>query len=82
MNAYVTGLAGGAAVGYSPRAISRIEAHIRSNVFDRPTLVLDTDVVAANYRALKAGLGRASVHYAVKANPEAAIIDTLPAIRP
>ena len=77
MNAYVTGLAGGVAVGYSPRPISRIEAHIRSTVFDRPTLVLDTEVVAANYRALKAGLGRAAVHYAVKANPEAAIIDTL-----
>ncbi|WP_075996799.1 type III PLP-dependent enzyme [Salaquimonas pukyongi] len=77
MNAYVTGLAGGAAVGYSPRPISRIEAHIRSNVFDRPTLVLDPAVVAENYRALKAGLGRASIHYAVKANPETAIIDTL-----
>ncbi|MCB1386770.1 MAG: type III PLP-dependent enzyme [Nitratireductor sp.] len=77
MNAYVTGFAGGVAVAYSPRTVSRVEAHIRSRVFDRPTLVVDSEIVRDNFRALKAGLGRASIHYAVKANPDAAIIDAL-----
>lgn len=80
MNAYVTGLAGGAAVCTefsAPKPISAVEAYIRANVFDHPTLVLDTSVVAENYRALKAGLGRASIHYAVKANPDPAILETL-----
>lgn len=80
MNAYVTGLAGGAAVCTeisTPSPISAVEAYIRSHAFDRPTLVVDTSVVARNYRALKAGLGRANIHYAVKANPDQAILRTL-----
>lgn len=87
MNAYVTGLAAGEAVAYVhseiavshdfPRVISRVESFIRSRVFDRPTLVLDLSVVAEHYRALKAGLGRATIHYAVKANPHSAILQTL-----
>jgi ornithine decarboxylase len=56
---------------------SRIEAHIRASQFDRPTLVLDTGVVAAQYAALKAGLGRADIHYAVKANPAREIVARL-----
>ncbi len=73
MNAYVSGFAGGEVA----REISRTEAFIRSNVFDKPTLVLDTDIVSRNYRALKAGLGKAHIHFAVKANPDNAIIKTL-----
>jgi ornithine decarboxylase len=46
-----------------------VEDHIRAKRFERPTLVLDTDAVARHYRWLKAGLGRADIHYAVKANP-------------
>ena len=55
----------------------RLEAHIRAGTYDRPTLVIDTGLVAAQYRALKAGLGAAMIHYAVKANPERAVIETL-----
>lgn len=55
----------------------RAEAYARSHYFDRPTLVVDTEQVAERYRALKAGLGRAELHYAVKANPERAIIARL-----
>jgi ornithine decarboxylase len=56
---------------------TRVEAHIRATSFDRPTLVLDIDVVEAQYRALKAGLGRADIHYAVKANPAREIVERL-----
>ena len=42
--------------------------------------MLDIDVVEANYRALKAGLGHADIHYAVKANPARAIIARLIAL--
>lgn len=76
MNAYVTDSVGGAAVDIS-RSITPVEAYIRGREFDRPTLVLDTRAVAANYRDLKVGLGRASIHYAVKANPDPAILRTL-----
>ncbi|MHC0054107.1 type III PLP-dependent enzyme [Actibacterium sp. D379-3] len=73
MNATITGLAG--------RAVSapatRIENFIRSMQFDRPTLVIDTQAVANQYHALKAGLGRADIHYAVKANPARDVIETL-----
>ncbi len=59
---------------------SRLDAFARTADFDRPTLVLDTDVVAANYHALKAGLGEANIHYAVKANPAREIISLLVAL--
>lgn len=73
MNAYVNPQLGGDAV----RASHRIENFIRQSRFDRPTLVLDTQIVADQYRALKAGLGRADIHYAVKANPARGILSTL-----
>lgn len=73
MNATITAFVGGAAV--APQ--SRIESHIRNSCFDRPTLVLDREAVAEQYRALRAGLGRARIHYAVKANPARDIIETL-----
>ena len=73
MNAYVTDIVGGAAVDRT----ANIDAFIRANSFDRPTLVLDTDLVIDQYHALKKGLGRASIHYAVKANPEREVIEAL-----
>jgi len=56
---------------------SRLDAFALSREFDRPTLVLDTEIVAENYRALKAGLGEADIHYAVKANPAREIVSRL-----
>ncbi len=73
MNAYVTDFVGGDRIA-TP---STVENFIRSTVFDRPTLVLDTNLVAQQYHALKAGLGQAHIHYAVKANPTREIIETL-----
>lgn len=59
---------------------NRCETFILSREFDRPTLVLDTDAVASAYARLKTGLGRAQIHYAVKANPEPAILRELTAL--
>ncbi len=72
MTAHLTSVAGAAV---STR--SRLETYIWQNRFDQPTLVIDAAQVAENYRALKAGLGRARVHYAVKANPAREILATL-----
>mgnify|MGYP003677353197 CR=1 FL=1 len=58
----------------------RVDQFIRANSFDRPTLVLDIDRVEAQYRALQAGLGRAAIHYAVKANPAREVIERLIAL--
>lgn len=58
----------------------RLEAFCRSVDFDRPTLVIDVDLVETQYAALKAGLGGAQIHYAVKANPHKAIIERLVAL--
>ena len=72
MNAYVA--------DFSARAFarpSRVEDFIRTTHFDRPTLVIDVDRVAEQYGALAAGLGRARIHYAVKANPAREIIERL-----
>ena len=57
--------------------VSRLDAALATMAVDRPTLVLDTDLVAAQYRALKLGLGFADIHYAVKANPSRAILSRL-----
>ena len=56
---------------------SRLEAYAATTEFDRPTLVIDVDRVETQFEALKAGLGRADIHYAVKANPHPAIIERL-----
>ena len=56
---------------------SRLETMARVASFDRPTLILDIEKVAENYRALAEGLGRAHIHYAVKANPHPAVIARL-----
>ncbi|QPM90653.1 type III PLP-dependent enzyme [Pseudooceanicola algae] len=73
MNAYVAEFPARDSV----RRESRVETFIRQNDFDRPTLVLDIDRVADQFHALKAGLGRARIHYAVKANPQREIIERL-----
>lgn len=56
---------------------SRLDAYVASRDFDRPTLVIDVDKVANQFRALRQGLGRADIHYAVKANPAPEIIARL-----
>lgn len=73
MNAYVTEFSVRGPVSRT----SRVENFIRANRFEQPTLVLDIDRVAAQFQALKTGLGRARIHYAVKANPAREIIERL-----
>ncbi|HEU0222402.1 MAG TPA: type III PLP-dependent enzyme [Paracoccaceae bacterium] len=55
----------------------RAEDHIAASRFERPTLVLDIEAVASQYHALKAGLGQAAIHYAVKANPAREVVGRL-----
>ena len=59
---------------------NRLDAFIAANDFDAPTLVVDVERVAAQFAALQAGLGRASIHYAVKANPAPEVIARLVAL--
>lgn len=65
------------AAGPFADATSRLDAYVAHRQFDRPTLVMDLERVTTQYRALKAGLGRADIHYAVKANPARQIIGRL-----
>ncbi len=58
----------------------RLSAYVNANAFDRPTLVIDVDRVETQYAALKAGLGHADIHYAVKANPAREVIARLVAL--
>ncbi|HEC70585.1 MAG TPA: type III PLP-dependent enzyme, partial [Roseobacter sp.] len=60
-------------------ASNRDEAaeYIWNNSFDKPTLVVSRERVGVQYDALKAGLGDAHIHYAVKANPAPEIIRLL-----
>ena len=50
---------------------------IANMAFEHPTLVMDVDRVEQQFLALKAGLGDADIHYAVKANPAPEIIARL-----
>ncbi|APG48350.1 putative lysine/ornithine decarboxylase [Phaeobacter porticola] len=74
MNANVTGQL---ARRNSIVPVSRHLLYIAQNAFDRPTLVIDSQAVARQYVALAQGLGRARIHYAVKANPEPQILRRL-----
>lgn len=56
---------------------TRLDAYVAGTHFDHPTLVIDLERVGAQYDALKAGLGRADIHYAVKANPAREVIARL-----
>ena len=53
---------------------------IRAREFDRPTMVFDLEVMRAKYWALEAGLGNASIHYAVKANPAPEVVAAVAAL--
>ncbi|TDL83573.1 type III PLP-dependent enzyme [Palleronia sediminis] len=77
MTAYFPGSAGNVLTEFDLPRDARIDAVIARTAFERPTLVLDTALVAENYRALSDGLGHAVIHYAVKANPAPEIISTL-----
>lgn len=57
--------------------MDKLESFIRDNVFERPTLLLDIDQVEKNYRALKRGMPKAHIHYAVKSNPHPKILKRL-----
>lgn len=70
MNAFAAGLS-------ARDTLSRAERFVLAHQFDRPTLVIDTEVVERNFAALAQGLGRAHIHYAVKANPAPEILSTL-----
>ena len=59
---------------------ARQDAYIRSRDFDRPTVVFDLEVMRAKYRALEAGLGDATIHYAVKANPAPEVVAAVAAL--
>lgn len=73
MNATVPG----ALRAVAPVYADPVATFIAANDFDRPTLVVSREKVAAQYDALHAGLGRAQIHYAVKANPAPQVIRTL-----
>lgn len=60
-----------------PAAFDVAADYIARTVFDRPTLVIDSARVGAQYDALAQGLGTARIHYAVKANPAPEIIRLL-----
>ncbi len=59
---------------------NRLEEFAATAEFAHPTLVLDVDRVETQYHALKAGLGHADIHYAVKANPHRDILTRLVAL--
>lgn len=62
----------------TPRAIATpLDSFIAARSFARPTLVIETARVRQKYRRLAEGLGRARIHYAVKANPHPAVIEAL-----
>ncbi len=73
MTAFVAGVVPATPV-FDP---NRLDAFVAANEFDRPTLVVDINRVEMQYNALKAGLGRADIHYAVKANPAIDVIHRL-----
>jgi ornithine decarboxylase len=55
----------------------KIASFIDSSALATPCLVLDLDVVAGNYAALRAALPAAKIYYAVKANPAPQILRLL-----
>jgi len=57
--------------------MNKLHQYILTNEFERPTLVIDVDIVEENYTRLKSGLGKAYIHYAVKANPQPEILEQL-----
>jgi ornithine decarboxylase len=45
--------------------------------YDRPFLLIDTDIIRAKVRRMRAAMPRVQAHYAVKANPDATVLRTL-----
>jgi len=80
MTMHYSGAAASFPVALSAPRTSVFDDVVETAVFDRPTLVMDVSRVEKQYHALKAGLGRADIHYAVKANPAPEIIARLVAI--
>lgn len=61
-----------------PTRETRIEAFIRDNPhLQTPFLVVDLNVVRDRYRSLSAALHNVGVYYAVKANPDPAVVGLL-----
>lgn len=77
MNAIVPGGIAAVPSVTAPASADPAAAFIAANHFERPTLVVSRARVAEAYQRLKSGLGRAHIHYAVKANPAPQIIRTL-----
>ncbi len=73
MNANVTGPSARTDVTFVPRHLQ----YIANTKFERPTLVIDGEAVARQYVDLARGLGRARIHFAVKANPAPEILRRL-----
>ncbi|SDC27094.1 ornithine decarboxylase [Actinokineospora iranica] len=61
----------------SPDVSTRLRAFLDDRAPATPCLVMDLDVVRANYRALRAALPEAAVFYAVKANPAPEVVAAL-----
>lgn len=73
----MTAMIPGALCADHPVQSDDVADFIAASSFERPTLVVSRAKVAAQYDALARGLGRARIHYAVKANPAPEIIRTL-----
>ncbi|MGH3506525.1 MAG: type III PLP-dependent enzyme [Nocardioidaceae bacterium] len=65
--------------GSSPACVPLAAAPGPAPVLPTPYLALDPSVAADRYRALAAALPGTAIHYAVKANPHPAILETLAA---
>jgi ornithine decarboxylase len=59
----------------SREKLERIKAFSKDK--ETPLLVLDLDVIKANYEALRTSLPYAKIYYAVKANPRDEVVSTL-----
>ena len=55
----------------------KIESFLAEAPIETPCLVVDLDVVAANYKRLHKAMPLADIYYAVKANPAKPILETL-----
>ena len=56
---------------------AKIERYLAENQPETPCLVVDLDVIAENYRTMNRLLPLARIFYAVKANPEPAVVTML-----
>ena len=61
----------------TPSTSDRIERFLRETSAPTPFVIIDLDIVRSRYRSLRELLPEASIYYAVKANPAAAVISAL-----